>query len=220
MITIGVAPGRILKLAVPFDKHSHRHLSVAFRRIEIAFAKHFQEKHLRNRASTTESMHRRQRHLRRITGTLARGFRHQTNTGSHLDQLFTRWGWVDQNIARIARVHELGTVGAGGSMPDIRPRRASWLTIPMQPLALTPAGKRRRPSARDWSKAYVGPLFPGMPALWIRHMGKPVVLYLLVRSVAIPPRLMLGKSWVGWMVRGPGQGYLREAVRRILSSRR
>lgn len=40
-------------------------------------------------------------------------------------------GFMDAHAARIARVHELGTVGKGGTLPDITPKRFEFLWIPV-----------------------------------------------------------------------------------------
>lgn len=40
-------------------------------------------------------------------------------------------GFIDAHAARIARVHELGTVGKGGTLPDITPKRFKFLWIPV-----------------------------------------------------------------------------------------
>jgi hypothetical protein len=40
-------------------------------------------------------------------------------------------GFMDAHAARIARVHELGTVGKGGTLPDITPKRFEFLWVPV-----------------------------------------------------------------------------------------
>ena len=40
-------------------------------------------------------------------------------------------GFMSGQAARIARVHELGTVGKGGTLPDITPKKGKFLWIPV-----------------------------------------------------------------------------------------
>lgn len=60
--------------------------------------------------------------LRRVTGALARAAYAAVKPARTLDQVEGRVGWLSGKQARIARVHELGTVGKGGLLPDIRPK--------------------------------------------------------------------------------------------------
>lgn len=99
---------------------------------------------------------------------------------------------------RYAKTHELGTVGAGGTMPDIVPVTAKALAIPLEP-AMTPAGVPRRPGPRDWEGLFVysepkgGFQDPNTVAYLARpdpsQEGELEFLYRLAARVAIPPRL-------------------------------
>ena len=52
--------------------------------------------------------------------------------GTDINSLTLRFGFFSAFSARIARVHELGTQGAGGTLPDIRPVRAKFLRVPVR----------------------------------------------------------------------------------------
>jgi hypothetical protein len=67
--------------------------------------------------------------LVRRTGSLARAFL-STTIGNSLDTLKTTIGFLNPFAARIARVHELGTIGKGGVLPDITGR----LAVPIRSL--------------------------------------------------------------------------------------
>ena len=69
--------------------------------------------------------------LNRKTGSLVRSLTFRT-TGSTLKTMQTRVGFSTARAAMIARVHELGTVGKGGSLPDIRPKSKLWLVWPVR----------------------------------------------------------------------------------------
>ena len=57
-------------------------------------------------------------------------------------------GFMDAHAARIARVHELGTVGKGGTLPDITPKRFEFLWIPV-----TSMTKRYDAPLLEWADA-------------------------------------------------------------------
>lgn len=98
------------------------------------------------------------------------------------------------NFAPYAKVHELGTVGAGGSLPDIVPVNKKALTIPLED-ALTPSGLPKEPSARAWPDTFLwfseddrngsGYIVREDP----NNEGELQFLYKLALRVAIPPRL-------------------------------
>lgn len=115
-------------------------------------------------------------------------------TGSNLTNLQIRKG----STSRYAGVHELGTVGAGGSLPDIVPKRARALTIPLA-AAMTASGVAREPSARHWPDTFL--LYPARPTPgtigWIvqdKGGGEFVWLYRLASRVSIPPRLGMRRT--------------------------
>lgn len=81
---------------------------------------------------------------------------------------------------RYAKVHEFGTVGAGGTLPDIRAKNAKNLTIPLEP-------EYRRVTARqifanlEYFRSKSGNEF-------LKDIRNGKLAYLLRESVAIPPR--------------------------------
>lgn len=128
---------------------------------------------------------------RRGNAGLRGGFYAQVS-GSHLDDLTLSKG----NTRRHAVVHEFGTVGAGGTLPDIVPKRARALTVPL-PDAMTPSGVPRRAKARDWPDTFILNTTNGK-AFIVQSQGgsydKLTFLYQLLRRVAIPPRLGMAKT--------------------------
>ena len=97
---------------------------------------------------------------------------------------------------RYARVQEGGTVGRDGMFPDIRPKSAKALAVPIHP----EAKKARGP--RDFSDLVFIPN-PGKPPLLARiRAGGPKrarqasmdIMYVLLKSVALPPRPYLRPS--------------------------
>ena len=95
------------------------------------------------------------------------------------------------NTERHALIHEFGTRGAGGTLPDITPKRAKALAWPVGP-ALTPAGVPREPGPRSYPDLFFlefeggGNVFGG---LFQDEGGEPELYFLLARKSAIPPRL-------------------------------
>lgn len=92
--------------------------------------------------------------LQRRTGTLARstvgvGFNFAAAPGLKV-------GLLRGPALRYARVHEFGTVGKGGLLPTIRPRRAKALAMPTRDGgALTPAGAERYNGPRNFPQKLV-----------------------------------------------------------------
>lgn len=133
--------------------------------------------------------------LRNRTGSLRRSLRTQVK-GSTLEDLELRVASVG---APYAKVQEFGTVGAGGKMPDIVPTRAKFLTVPL-PDNLTPAGDARYKSAarlRATGQTFLvetksGNLLIGLDK---GDGGRTRWLWILKRSVAIPPRLGFFANW-------------------------
>lgn len=71
--------------------------------------------------------------LVRRSGELARALLFKT-VGSALNDLRTTIGFLNPFAARLARVHELGTVGKGGILPDITPKTGQYLVVPIRGL--------------------------------------------------------------------------------------
>ena len=69
--------------------------------------------------------------LRRRTGGLARAFVEKTEPAKTIADLKSVIGFTNPTAARIASVHEFGTVGKGGTLPDIVPKRARFLAVPV-----------------------------------------------------------------------------------------
>lgn len=82
-------------------------------------------------------------------------------------------------------VHEKGAT--------IKAKRSQYLTIPM-PAALDSRGIPLRRSARDWENTFVQRSKRGNLLIFQRQGGTIVPLYLLKRSVKIPPRLEAQKT--------------------------
>lgn len=87
-----------------------------------------------------------------------------------------------------AAVQEFGTVGAGGRLPTIKPKRAKALAIPIGSGALTPAGVSKFQSPRD----YVGPgklqFIPGKTSIGVLVDDvTDEAQYVLAAKVDIPP---------------------------------
>ena len=72
--------------------------------------------------------------LVRRSGSMARGLL-TTTMGNAINDLITKIGFLSPFSARIARVHEFGTIGKGGTLPDIRPKRGQYLKIPIRGLS-------------------------------------------------------------------------------------
>ena len=98
-----------------------------------------------------------------------------------------------------ARVHEYGTVGAGGTLPDIVPVSSKYLTVPLPP-ALDARGLPIHERARDWESTHDTFIYKskkGNLLIAYRDPKNPkqlVNLYVLKESVAIKPRLRLREA--------------------------
>ena len=98
-------------------------------------------------------------------------------------------GFLDIHAARIARVHELGTVGKGGVLPDIRPKKGKFLWIPV-------TNHVRRYDAPLLAWAEENGRIAGKPGGTRRKRGKSGKLpkirgqqFILLRKASIPARL-------------------------------
>lgn len=88
--------------------------------------------------------------------------------------------------SRIARVHERGAV--------IEAKRAKYLTVPL-PAALDDKGRPLRRSARQWRNTFVKRSKRGNLIIFQKRAGNQLVpLYVLRKSVTIPPRLGLADT--------------------------
>lgn len=78
-----------------------------------------------------------------------------------------------------AKVHEFGTVGKGGTLPDIRPRNAKYLTIPIYT-------EYKKVTARQIFDNLTYVRVNGNPMLYDKAAGR--FAYYLAKKVSIPPR--------------------------------
>jgi hypothetical protein len=109
--------------------------------------------------------------LVRRSGNLTRQFDQRTavrETGATLGEVRTTIGVYDKKTVQYARVHEFGTVGKGGRLPDIVPRKAKFLRFPVRD-----PGTATRPKARS-SK---------------------IVAWVSTKKVSIEPRLGFFATW-------------------------
>lgn len=76
----------------------------------------------------------------------------------------------------------------------IRPKRAKWLTVPL-PAAMDKRGIMLLPKARDYPRTFIAKSRKGN-LLIFQKIGKRKIipLFVLKKSVKIPPRLNLGKA--------------------------
>jgi len=100
--------------------------------------------------------------------------------GSKLDSIEGRIGGVGY-----LSIHETGGV--------IRARRAKYLTIPLR-AALNSNGTPIKKSAREWSNTFVATSKKGNLLIFQRKGRDIVPLYVLKKSVKIPPRLQMQKT--------------------------
>jgi len=125
------------------------------------------------------------RGLVRRTGSLARGLIFKTEDGQNGNtEPSIRIGFLTPRIARYARVHELGTVGKGGRLPDIYGR--PYLRIPLR---VNKAGST------------VG------AAVGAERSG-----FVLLRKVSIPPRLHFFATVNTMISQGSLKGFVKEAI--------
>ena len=141
--------------------------------------------------------------LRNRTGYLRNSLSDGEVRGTTLETLEGRIGIGDHKSA-YAAVQEFGTRGAGGKLPDIRPKRAKFLTVPLLG-TLTRSGvvkARYRIKEKGKGNFQAG----GKPTfIWksrknilfvaITTGGKLKLLYRLQRSSAIKPRLGFFRTW-------------------------
>ena len=110
------------------------------------------------------------------TGSLSGNVRFHVE-GTDIKSLVGRVGFFDRHAAMIARVHELGTVGAGGRLPDIVPRRKPMLAWPILR------------GDRSFVYKEKGPLKSR------KRFESRQLVYAFAKKVAIPPRLQFFETW-------------------------
>jgi len=96
----------------------------------------------------------------------------------------------------IMRIHEYGTHGKGGSLPDIRPTRSKYMTVPLD-AALNSRGLPIKKSAKDWNWTFVLTAKNGNKYI-AQRLGKKkvVLLYALKKRVSIPARLGMRETLI------------------------
>lgn len=121
--------------------------------------------------------------LVRRSGNLTRQFDQRTavkETGNALAELRTTIGVYDRKTVQYARVHEFGTVGAGGRLPDIVPRKAKFLRFPIRDPGTATRPKARSSKIVSWvstKKVKIEPRL-GFFATWARFTKTDVPKYL------------------------------------------
>ena len=133
--------------------------------------------------------------LKRRTGRLAGSITHKVS-GSDLKSLELRAA----TTSPYAKVHEHGTKGKGGKLPDITAKNGKYLTIPIRD-NLTGGGDVRFKSAaalRATGKTFVlrtsdGP--NGRAYIVLKQGDDLKFLWMLKRSVSIPARLGFFATW-------------------------
>jgi len=158
----------------------------AFRDITQTFQSRFTEERLTKSGSPLTVGDRRKGVFRR-SGDLAKGFITKVD-GSDLRSLEGAVGWWQPFQAMKAGVHEYGET--------ITPKRSSYLAVPL-PAVLTPTGRPRFGySPRDWPNTRIQRSKAGNLFIVQDNEGHdPTPLYILKKSVYIPPRLGLRKMW-------------------------
>jgi len=118
--------------------------------------------------------------LSRRSGALGRSIRSSVRVdGNTLKTIEGRIGG-----SRIARVHEFGAI--------IKVRKAQYLTIPLK-AALNNRGIPKKRRARDWKNTFVRKSKRGNLIIFQKRGKGLIPLYVLKKSVKIPPRLGMGK---------------------------
>ena len=116
--------------------------------------------------------------------------------GSTADNLRAKI-WAGSSTVPYARVHEFGTVGAGGTLPDIKPKK-KFLRMPL-PHILTAAGNVKGKyeiveRAGSYMTADGNPTWISGRAIMIEENGKFKPIWALMTESKIPPRLGIGKT--------------------------
>lgn len=130
------------------------------------YLRKFQGKVSKERLRGRPGLKRRTAALVRSQDVVVRG-----NTLETLEGRYTIGG----RSAPYARVHQYGTVGAGGTLPDITPKRGKFLVF-------QPSGSTSRAEVAAGGARLVAAGNSGVPLVF-------------AKKVAIPPRLELFKLW-------------------------
>lgn len=180
----------VLEMLRKAPERSATALSSALNKVMWDFRRYFQKKQLRARSTSYSPRGARGSRLARRTGALSRALTHHTNRSKSLSRVWSKVGWWDPHAAMIAWVHEEGRT--------IR-RKGKYLTVPVGH-ALTAAGKKKRPSVRDWENTFVIRSKKTGALLVMRKVSKNVAkpIYVLREQVYIPPRLRFRRTWKQW----------------------
>jgi len=98
-----------------------------------------------------------------------------------------------------ARVQEFGTIGAGGTLPDIKPKKR-FLRMPLDRILTAQGGAVKgdyelvERAKGDWVTAGGKPTWISGRAIMIEEHGKNVPIWALITSAKIPPRLGIGRA--------------------------
>ncbi len=145
--------------------------------------------------------------LRRVVKDMQKQHGTPWRAGGSGKSLFRRSGAGLRSIARSVHVRQansldtvFGKIGAGFPISvhedgaTVTAKRARFLTIPL-PAALNNRGIPLKRRARDWDDTFVARSKRGNLIIFQKQSdGGIVPLYLLKRSVTIPPRLRLGET--------------------------
>ena len=145
--------------------------------------------------------------LQRVVKEMRRQHGTPWRAGGSGKNLFRRSGAGLRSIARSVHVRQaksldtvLGQIGAGFPISvhedgaTVTAKRARFLTIPL-PAALDNRGIPLKRRARDWDNTFVARSKRGNLIIFQKQSdGGIVPLYVLKRSVTIPPRLRLGET--------------------------
>lgn len=153
--------------------------------------------------------------LGRVTGILAQSLTGRGGTEGGVP--FMRVGVFRGPALRYAGVQEFGTVGKGGELPSIRPKKAKSLAVPQKP-ALTASGKPKwegGPTNAPFELRFVpfrrgiavGGLYDEREIEALERLGQEVdlekakMVYLLLRKVDIEPKHYLRDGMTAYLPR-------------------
>lgn len=159
---------------------------------------------MRQRVSRRYVPGRKSKDLQSRSGALAAAIASKVSTGSGAigaRGITVEIGVIKGNakVKQYALVQELGTVGAGGVLPDIKPKKSKLLMIPVGP-ALTATGEAAfKPKQAD--QRYDAVYFvrgkgaaAGRVFMYGRRGDSSELIFVGVKRVAIPPRPIVKPS--------------------------